>query len=181
MEVSVKRTPEIMIAEFGSTAELVHAAEKMRDAGYQKWDCHSPFPIHGMDEAMGLNRSPLGYIVGFCGTCGLLFMLWLTWYASAVDYPIVIAGKPYFSWQAYIPVLFAITVLSSAFGAFLGMLGLNKLPQPYHPLFGSERFCKFSDDKFFVAIESEDPKYDPQAVRTFLETIGGKNVEIVQE
>ncbi len=178
---TVKKPMEIMLAEFGSTGELVHAAEKMREGGYKNYDCHSPFPIHGMDKAMGLRRSPVGYIVGFCGTCGLLFMIWLTWYASAYDYPLVISGKPYFSWQAYVPVFFAITVLVSAFGAFLGMLAINKLPRPNHPLFESDRFCQFSDDKFFVTVESLDPQYDPSRVKAFLESIGGKNVEVVTE
>jgi hypothetical protein len=178
---ATKRPVEIMIAQFGSTADLMTAAKKMREGGYKKYDCHSPFPVHGMDKAMGLKRSPLGYIVGLCGTCGLLFMIWLTWYASAYDYPLVISGKPFFSWQAYVPVFFAITVLASAFGAFLGMLAINKLPRPNHPLFNSDRFCTFSDDGFFVSVENDDPQYDPQKVRAYLESIGGKNVEIVTE
>ena len=169
-----------MLAAFDSTASLLHAAEKMRDKGYKKYDCYTPFPVHGMDEAMGLKRSPVGYVVGLCGTCGLLFILWLTWWTSAVDYPLVISGKPYFSWQAYIPIIFAITILSSAFGAFLGMLFFNRLPQLNHALFESKQFERFSDDGFFIAVESTDPAYDSNETRAFFQSVGGQNIEVVE-
>ena len=169
----------LVLAEFESPAALLDAARKVREAGYEKFDCHSPFPVHGMDEAMGLNRSPLGYVVGVVGSLGLLGMLGLTWWTSAVDYKFLISGKPFFSWQAYIPIIFAITVLCSAFGAFFGMLSLNQLPRLFHPIFNSERFAKVTDGGFFVSIQSDDPSYDENKVVAFLQSIGGRNVEVV--
>src|SRR5687768_110553 len=105
-----------LLAEFPDTAALLHAAEKLRDAGYKKFDCHSPFPIHGMDKAMGLKQSPLGWIVLVCGATGLISALGLQWWASAVAYPLIISGKPLFSHQAFVPITFEVTVLLSAFG-----------------------------------------------------------------
>jgi hypothetical protein len=170
-----------MIAEFESATALLEAARKVRSEGYTKFDCHSPFPIHGMDKAMGLGRSPLGFIVGIAAFAGLGFMTWLTWYASAVDYPLVISGKPYFSYQAYVPVVFAMSILFAALSATLGMFHLNKLPMLFHPLFNSDHFKKVTDDGFFVSIESRDKKFDEQQTRSFLESIGGSNVEVIGE
>jgi hypothetical protein len=170
-----------MIARFESTGELLHAAEKVRDAGYRDFDCHSPFPIHGMDQAMGLKRSPLGYIVGAMGAIGLIGALTLQWWTSTVDLPLEISGKPFFSFQAYVPVTFALTVLLAAFGAMFGMLALNQLPKLYHVLFNSKNFVRFSDDGFFVSIQASDPKYNDGDTRSFLEKIGGREIEIVEE
>lgn len=168
------------LAEFDGTGSLLKAAEKVRDAGYKKFDCHSPFPIHGMDKAMGLKRSAVGYISGICAFLGGAFAMWLQWWTSAVDYPLVISGKPYFSYQAFIIVTFGLTVLGGAFGAFFSMLILNRLPQWFHGNFYSPNFIKFSDDSFFVSIESEDPKFSESDTVAFLESIGGKNVEVVR-
>lgn len=177
----IKKVPAVVLAEFDSADALYRAAEKVRDAGYKEFDCHSPFPIHGMDEAMGLKRSPLGFIVFACGLMGLLFILWLTWWTGAIDYKFVISGKPYFSFQAYVPVLFAFTVLVSSITATIGMLAINQLPRLFHPLFNSDRFDKFSDDGFFVSIESGDSKYDEHKTSEFLKSIGGKHVEVLKE
>ncbi len=178
--MSQKTLPDIMLAEFDNPSELLHAAEKLKGLGYSNFDCHSPFPIHGMDNAMGLKRSPLGYIIGVMGTIGLLGMIALTYWTNIYGYPMVISGKPLFSWQAFIPVIFAITILLSAFGAFFGMLGINKLPQLFHKLFNSDRFGKVTDNGFFVSIESVDPKYNENESKSFLESIGGKNVEVIK-
>ena len=180
MKSLFKPLPNVILAEFDSPNDLMHAAEKMRDSGYPKFDCHSPFPIHGMDGAMGLKRSPLGYIIGVMGSIGLLGMLTLTYWTNIYGYPMVISGKPYFSWQAFVPVIFAITILLSAFGAFFGMLAINRLPQLYHKLFNSERFGKVTDNGFFVSVESDDPKFDEAQTKQFLESIGGKNVEVIK-
>jgi len=168
-----------MIAEFDSTSTLLQAAEKMSDAGYKNYDCHSPFPIHGMDQAMKLKRSPMGYVIGTMGTIGMVGMIALTYWTNIYGYSMVISGKPYFSWQAFIPVIFAITILLSAFGAFFGMLALNKLPQLFNPIFGSDNFAKVTNDGFFVSVETDDPIYDETKVKGFLESLGGKNVEVV--
>ncbi len=175
-----KKLPGVIIAEFDSSGSLLHAAEKIFEAGYKKYDCHSPFPIHGMDKAMHLKRSPMGYIIGTLGTIGMLGMIALTYWTNTYGYQMVISGKEYFSWQAFIPVIFAITILLSAFGAFFGMLALNKLPQLFNPVFGSDRFAKVTNDGFFVSVEADDPMYDEAKVKGFLESIGGKNVEVVK-
>jgi hypothetical protein len=167
----------MILAEFENPAQLLAAAEQLRDAGYKEFDCHSPFPIHGMDEAMGLKRSPLGWIVGCVAFVALFAGFTLEWWTSAVDYPLVISGKPYFSYQAYGPVAFAIMVLSSAFTALFGMLALNKLPMLYHKIFDSDKILKINNDGFVVSVTTDDPKYDAANTRKFLESIGGKNLE----
>ena len=172
-------TPKMILAEFDNPAKLLSAAEKLRDAGYKKFDCHSPFPIHGMDDAMGMRRSPLGWIVGVVAFFALASGITLEWWTSTVDYPIVISGKPFFSYQAYGPVAFAIMVLSSAFTALLGMLALNKLPMWYHQLFNSDKTAKISNDGFVVSIESDDPQFDQNKTKSFLENIGGHNLEVI--
>lgn len=169
-----------IIARFENTADLLNAAEKTRDAGYKKFDCHSPFPIHGMDKAMGLKRSGLGWLVGLSGIIGTTSALALQWWTSTIDYPIVISGKPLFSFQAYVPVTFAVGVLLSAFAALFGMLILNGLPRLFHPVFYSNRFSRFSDDSFFISVESDDPKFDPEKTGKFLESIGGKDIELLR-
>jgi hypothetical protein len=169
-----------LLAEFTTTAELYRACEQVRDAGYTRWDAHTPFPVHGLDRAMGMRASHLPWIVlvmGFTGAgLGLALQTWVHSYA----YPLVISGKPYFAWQAYVPITFESAVLFGALGAVLGMLGLNRLPMHHHPLFNSERFERSTDDRFFISIESWDPKFDLQATRRFLEGIGAHSVETVE-
>jgi hypothetical protein len=170
-----------ILASFENPAQLLDAAKKVHDAGFKKFDCHSPFPIHGMDAAMGLKRSPLGFIVFGVAIMAFLGGFGLEWWTSTVDYPIVISGKPFFSYQAYGPVAFAIMVLASAFVSLLGMLVLNKLPLFNHPLFGSKSFEKVMDDGFFVSIESVDEKFDLEATKNFLSELGANNVEVISE
>jgi hypothetical protein len=181
MQSTIQKPVEGIIAEFDNPSQLLHAAEKLRDQGFTNFDCHSPFPIHGMDQAMGLKRSPLGWIVGIMGLSGAAGGMLLQWWTSAVDYKLVISGKPLFSFQAFMPVSFGIGVLVGALTAFLGMLILNRLPQPFHPVFWSDRFEKFSTDGFFVSIEALDPKFDIDHTKAFLQNIGGKNVEELKE
>ena len=169
-----------VLAYFDGVAQLLAAAEKIRDAGYKKWDCHSPFPIHGMDAAMGLKRSPVGYIAGICAFLGGAFAFWLQWWTSAVDYPMVISGKPFNSYQAFVVVTFGFTVLGAAFGALFSMLIINRLPQWFHGVFYSDKFARFSDDGFMVSIEAEDPKFNAEQTVKFLESIGGKDIEVVK-
>lgn len=170
----------IMLARFETPGALLKAAEKTHGAGIEKFDIHSPFPIHGMDQAMGLKRSPLGYIIGVMGVIGLIGGLGLQWWTSTVDYPLVISGKPFFSFQAYIPITFALTVLFAAFGAVFGMLALNKLPQLYHTLFNSKQFERVTDDGFFVSIEADADDFDEYETKTFLESLGGMDIEMVE-
>jgi hypothetical protein len=170
-----------VLARFESAASLLAAAQKVREAGYRKFDCHSPFPIHGMDAAMGLKRSALGWIVGLAATVGTVGGLGLQWWTSSVDYPMVISGKPFFSYQAYVPITFGLGVLLSAFAAVVGMLVLNRLPQLHHPVFYSDTFGRFSDDGFFVSIEATDAQFDARATADFLTAIGGLDLEVLRE
>lgn len=176
-----RKIDRVILAEFGSPGELLHAAEKMRDEGYKEYDCHSPFAIHGMNDAMGLKRSPLGYIVFAVGSLGLLGSLGLQWWTSAIDYPLVISGKPFFSGPAFVPITFALTILTSAITAVIGMIAINELPRLRHPLFNSERFGKFSDGSFFISVDSSDRKYSDAHTAGFLKTIGGQNIEILTD
>ncbi len=168
------------LAEFDSAESLLKAARGVHAAGIKKFDCHSPFPIHGMDKAMGMKRSPIGYIVGVMGTIGLFGALGLQYWTSAVDYPVVISGKPFFSYQAFVPVTFALTVLLSAFGAFFGMLHLNRMPRLNHPLFNSEKFSRVFDGGFFVSIEADDSVADESKVRDLLNSLGAVSIEEVE-
>ncbi len=169
-----------VIAQYENPAELLHAAEKVRDAGFKNFDCHSPFPIHGMDDAMGLKRSPMGWIVGLSALAGGTIGIVLQWWTSAIEYPIVISGKPLFSFQAFIFVTFALAVLFSAIGASIGMLMINRLPRLHHPVFFSDVFKKASDDGFFISVLSDDPKFNKAETGQFLQSIGGSNVEVLE-
>ncbi len=169
-----------LLAEFESPAALYKACEKVRDAGYKKWDAYSPFPIHGLEKAMGVPPSKVPWIVLVCGLTGAGGGMLMQWWMSAVDYPLVISGKPLFSWPAFVPVMFELGVLFAAFGAVFGMLALNKLPEYYHPLFRSEAFERVTDDKFFIAIEAKDPKFDLKETKEFLKSIGAVQVEEIE-
>ncbi|RMH73834.1 MAG: DUF3341 domain-containing protein [Gemmatimonadetes bacterium] len=168
-----------VIAQFEDPAALLKAAERVRDEGYKKFDCHSPFPIHGMDQAMGERRSPLGWIVGGIAVIATLAGAGMQWWTNGVDYQFVISGKPFVSYQAYLPVTFAVAVLTSAFVSTFGMMALNGLPRWHHPLFESEQFKKVTDDGFLVSIEATDRKFNVEQTSAFLELIGGTNVEVI--
>jgi hypothetical protein len=165
-------------AEFHSAAELFHAAEKIRDAGYERFDVFSPFPIHGMDEAMGLKRSLLGKVVFVGGLTGFVTAVCLEFIPSSFLYPLVVAGKPvnFFTVPAFFPIMFELTILFSAFTATIGMFLMNGLPRLNHPMFNWDRFKRVSDDKFFAVIESKDPKFSEREVRDFLESVGGREI-----
>lgn len=170
-----------ILAEFENPTALFKAAEKLRDAGYKCFDCHSPFPIHGMDKAMGLKRSSLGWLVGLAALVGTTGALALQWWSSTIEYPLVISGKPLFSFQAYVPVTFAVGVILSAMTAMIGMLALNGLPRFHHPVFYSDRFGKFSRDGFFISVTSDEPKFDKDKTSSLLQEAGGNNLEYLEE
>jgi hypothetical protein len=169
-----------ILAEFATPADLYHACERVRDAGFTRWDAHTPFPVHGLEGAMGIRRSPLPWIVLIAGLTGATFGFGLQWWVHASAYPLVISGKPFFSWPAFIPITFELGVLFAAFGAVLGMLGLNRLPMHHHPLFRSKVFERVTDDAFFISIESWDPRFDSSATRKLLESLGAQSVELLE-
>ncbi|MHB2153342.1 DUF3341 domain-containing protein [Calditrichota bacterium GD2] len=171
----------MMLAEFENPAQLLKAAKQLRNSRFKNFDCYSPFPIHGLDKAMGEKRSMLGWVAGIIAAIGLSVGVLLQWWTGSVAYPVVVSGKPLFSYQAYSPVAFALMVISGAATAFVGMLIFNKLPRFNHPIFESERFKKVTDDGFFVSIEGDEGEFDLNEARTFLESIGGKNVELITE
>jgi Protein of unknown function (DUF3341) len=168
-----------LLAEFDSPAALYHACERVRDAGFTLWDAHAPFPVHGLDKAMGLRRSPLPWIVLASSLAfaagGFALQAWV----HSVAYPLVISGKPYFAWPTYVPVTFELGVLGGALGAVVGMLALNRLSQHHHPLFFSERFERASDDRFFISVQAGDPRFDEQGTWQLLEQAGAAAVERV--
>ncbi len=169
-----------LVAQFDTTGAIFHACEKIRDAGFTKWDAHTPFPVHGLDKAMGLKKTVLPWIVLVMALTGTATGIALQTWIHVIEYPLVYAGKPYFSWPAFVPVTFEITVLFGALGALLGMFHLCKLPQFYHPVFRSDRMDRASDDQFFISIESEDPKFDANATPELLKKLGAVHVEMVE-
>lgn len=170
-----------LLAEFDTAAAIFSACEKVRDADFKKWDSFTPYPVHGLEKAMGVSRSYLGFLVFWFGITGAAGAMTLQWWVSAVDYPIIISAKPFFSWQAFIPVTFEVMVLFSAGSAVLLMLFLNRLPRWHHPLLKVARFARATDDRFFIAIEANDPKFDAEETAEFLRGLGATHVELVEE
>lgn len=170
-----------LLVEYDSPAKCLNAAEALRSAGYQSFDAHTPFPVHGMDKAMGLKDSPLGWIVLGGGLTGCASAFLMMWWMNAVDYPLIIGGKPPLSLPSMVPVMFELTILLSALGTVFGLFHLMKLPRHHHPLFASDRFRSFSDDKFFVSVSSDDPKFDEGKTKELLMSLHPTHVEVVEE
>ena len=170
-----------LLAEFDTAADIMHAAEKVRDAGYRRWDVYTPFPIHGMDDAMGLKKSKVGWFTFFGGLIGITLGYLMIWWMNAYDYALVVGGKPLFSAIYSFPVAYECTILLAAFGSLGGMLFLNRLPRWYNPIFSSERFKKATHDKFFLAIEAMDPKFNDTETRKLLQDSGSKHIEEVRD
>lgn len=168
-----------VIAEFDDPQSLLDAAHAVRADGYTSVDAFSPFPIHGLAEAIGFHKTRLSAIVLTMGIIGGIAGFFMCWYANVVSYPINIGGKPYNSWPAFIPITFECAILLAAFGAVFGMLALNGLPMPYHPVFNVRRFDSASRDKFFLVIEARDPKFRLDEARRFLQTLGPREVSDV--
>ncbi|MCA9242902.1 MAG: DUF3341 domain-containing protein [Phycisphaerales bacterium] len=181
------------LLEFETPDAIRSAARRVNEAGWTRWDTHTPYPIHGLDATMGVRPTVLPVIVFVCGCLGALTGLALQWWANASDpanfkfiptflqgYHFLISGKPYFSLPANIPVIFELTILFSAFGAVFGMLGLNFLPDLYNALFNSRRFARVTDDRFFISLDARDPRFDERKTREFAETLGAAVVEDVR-
>ena len=170
-----------IIAEFDTPADTMHAAEKVRDGGFRKWDVFSPFPVHGMDKAMGLKNSKVGWFAFIGGVTGYTSGMLMIWFMNMLDYPIVIGGKPMFSPYSAFPPSYELTILLGSFGSLFGMLFLNRLPRLHHPLLKHKRFALATHDKFFIVIETADPKYSESETRKLLESLGSKRIEMVEE
>ena len=170
-----------LVAEFTTPADAMHAAEKVRDAGFTRWDVFTPFPIHGMDKAMGIKSSKVGWFAFIGGIIGYTSGMLMIYYLNAVNYPILIGGKPMFSPFGAFPPSYELTILLGAFGAIGGMLFLNRLPRLNHPLLKHRRFAQATHDKFYVVIECEDPKFSEAEARKLLEAAGSKHIELAEE
>jgi len=169
-----------LLAEFDSPEDLVAAGERAYTDGYRRLDAYTPFPVHGLAEAIGFrsNRLPLLVLIG--GIVGAGVGFFSQYYAAVIDYPLNVGGRPLNSWPAFIPITFEVTILVAAATAVLGMLALNGLPQPYHPVFNAPRFALATRDRFFLCIEATDPRFDSEATRKFLEGLGAKEVTDVE-
>lgn len=169
-----------VIGEFSDPDSLVTAGRKVREMGYTRIDAMSPFPVHGIDDAIGVPPSKLGWLVICCAIAGALTALGLIYYVGAINYPLVIGGKPFFDITFSVPVTFELTILFSAFGSFLGMFAINGLPRLYHPSMCYKNSHRASDDKFLLVIEADDPKFAPQKSAEDLRSVGAADVEVVE-
>ncbi len=180
MDTSAPNLYGILI-EFDHPERLVNACRKVRDAGFKRWDAHTPFPIHGMDGAMGIRVTRLPFLILGGGLTGLAAALLMQWWMNAVDYPFLISGKPLFGLPANIPVVFELTVLFAALTTFFGMWGRNGMPHLYHPVFKSERFRRVTADRFFIVLEARDPLFQLSKTQEFAASLGGVAVELLED
>ena len=170
-----------LMAEFSDPTEVVAAARKVHEAGYRKIDAFSPYPLEALTGALGLHHSRLPLLVLLGGVTGLVAGYGLEYWASVIEYPMNIGGKPFHSWPAFIPPAFETTILFAALAAVLGMLALNGLPEPYHPVFNVPTFALATKDRFFICIEASDPKFDPDRTWSFLLSLGPRVVSEVEQ
>jgi hypothetical protein len=181
MNGAMPATPAIygLMAEFDTPEALLEAARRAHAEGYRQMDGYSPFPVEGLAEAIGFHRTWLPFVVLLGGIIGGLGGYFLQYYVAVIEYPLNVGGRPFHSWPAFIPVTFEMTVLIAALAAVLGMLALNGLPMPYHPVFHVPRFDLASRNLFFLCIEATDPRFDRGTTRRFLEGLGAREVSEV--
>jgi hypothetical protein len=173
--------PYGILAEFDSPAAILRAAEKVRDAGYSRWDVFTPFPIHGMDKVMGFKNSLVGWVALAGGAFMFLNVVFLIWFSNAFDYPLMVGGKPMFSMPMTFVPAYILMIMGAAFGALIGMFAFNELPRYHHPLLANESFALVSRDKFCLLIGSTDPKFSETETRKLLESIDGAHVKVVED
>jgi Protein of unknown function (DUF3341) len=169
-----------LMAEFTSPEALVAAAERAHREGYRRLDAYTPLPVEGLAEAIGFHKNRLPLLVLIGGIVGAASGFFLQYWFHVIDYPLIIGGRPLNSWPMFIPVTFELTVLFAALAAVLGLLALNGLPMPYHPVFNVERFELASRNRFFLCIEARDAKFDAAATRRFMEGLNPQGVYEVE-
>lgn len=165
-----------VLAEFEETDELIAAANRLREAGYRRIDAYTPFPVEGLAEATGFTKTRVPLLVLIGGILGGSGGYLLQWWINVVDFPLDIGGRPYHSWPAFVPVTFEMTILFAAFFAVFGMLALNGLPRPHHPLFANEAFARASTDGYFLCAEASDPNFDADAIRRLFQESNAKGM-----
>ena len=168
-------------AEFDTPEALIAASEKTRDAGYSKFEAYTPFPVHGLADAMGLKRPILAWVIFGGGLAGMALGFGLAYWVSVINLPYNVGGRPLNSWPSFIPITFETTVLIAALTAVVGMIAFNGLPRPHHPIFNYPRFAQVMDDKFLLTIESGDPKFDREQTADFLRGLGPTEVVEVED
>jgi hypothetical protein len=170
-----------LLAKFDTPAAIMNAAEKVRDAGYKKWDVITPFPIHGMDGAMGLRRSRVPRFTLVAGSTGFTIGMLMIAFMNKWDYPLIVGGKPFFSPMFAFPVSYELTILLSAFGTIIGMFLLNRLPMHYHPVLKYDDIHKATDDEFFLVIEASDPEFNATETNKLLTDVGSLEIQELEE
>jgi hypothetical protein len=170
-----------VVAEFLTPDSILDAAERTREAGYTRLDAYTPFPVHGLDDAISFSDSRIKWMIFFMGLFGGAAGLAFIYFTAVIDYPLNVGGRPLFSWPSFIPVTFECTILLASLTAFFGMLALNGLPKPFHPIFDAERFELASQTSFFLCVESQDPMFDSKKTQEFLKGLGAHNVCEVAE
>jgi hypothetical protein len=165
-----------LLAEFQTAEEILRATRQARLQGYTQMDAYSPYPVEGLADELGLGRSNIPFVVLVAGIVGAVVGFFMQYYSMAVDYPLNVGGRPHNSWPVFIPIAFEVLVLVAGLAALFGMLFLNGLPRPYHPVFNVPRFARASQDRFFLCIEADDSKFDRAATRDFLAGLGPAEV-----
>jgi hypothetical protein len=184
------KKPALYLAEYGTPNAIAQAAMKVRDAGYQKWDCHTPYAMHGMDEAMGLKPTRIGFISFFFGMFGLALAVFMMQYTNAFSfnllnigsgYPLIVGGKPPGAFPSMVPIIFELGILLCGLATLFGLLHIIKLPMLHHPIFESDRFEAATDDRFFISIEAGDQKFDLERTRALLEATSPISLDLIEE